>query len=59
VDKNITMKLLTVQFQSSVSSRVLGPHTFLSILFSDTPNLCSSLKMRDQIHNHIQQQAKF
>jgi len=52
------MKLLTVQFQSSVSSRALSPGTFLSILFSDTPNLCSSLKMRDQIHNNIQQQKK-
>ena len=45
-----TRELLTVQFQSSVSSRVLGPSTFLSIPFSDTPNLFSSLKMRDKIH---------
>ena len=52
------MKLLTEQSRSSVSSRVLDAVIFLNILFSNTPNLCSSLKVTDQIHHNIQQQVK-
>jgi hypothetical protein len=35
--------------QPPVTSSLLGPNIFLSTLFSNTLNLCSSLNMRDQI----------
>ena len=34
---------------SPVMSSFLAPNIFLSILFSKTRNLCSSLKVRDQV----------
>ena len=37
---------------SPVISSFLAPNIFLSTLFSNTLNLCSSLKVRDKFHNH-------
>jgi len=35
--------------QSSVTSSRVGPNIFLTILFCNTPSLCTSLSMRDQV----------
>jgi hypothetical protein len=35
--------------QPSATSSLLGPNFLLSILFSDTLNLCSSLSVRHQV----------
>jgi len=32
-----------------VASSVIGPNILLSTLFSDTPNLCSSFNVRNQV----------
>jgi hypothetical protein len=38
---------------STVTSSLLGPNTFLSTLFSNTLNLCSSLSVSDQVSHRI------
>jgi hypothetical protein len=44
------MKLLICSFmQSPVTSSLFGPNILLSTLFSNTLNLCSSLKVRGQV----------
>jgi hypothetical protein len=36
----------------------LGLNTFLTILFSNTPSVCCSLNVRDQVHTHTKLHAK-
>jgi hypothetical protein len=44
--------------QRPVTSFMLGPDILLSILFSNTLNLCSFCSVRDQVfHNHSKQQG--
>jgi hypothetical protein len=39
---------------SPITSFRIGPHVFLSVLFSNTPTLCSSVSVRDQVsHPYI------
>jgi hypothetical protein len=43
--------------QPYATSSLLGPNILLSTLFSNTPNLCSSISVRDQVshpHEHVQ-----
>ena len=49
------MKLLIMQFSPVPAiSSLLGPNIFLSILFLNTPSLCSSVDTRDQVlHLHL------
>jgi hypothetical protein len=48
------MKLLIMQFSSAFRYFLLDPYILLRTLFSDTLNLFSSLRLRDQVsHPYI------
>jgi hypothetical protein len=53
------VKLLIMQLpSSSCTSSVSDLNILLSILFSNTLNLCTSLRVRDKFHKHVKQQIK-
>jgi hypothetical protein len=48
---NLCSSSLCSFLQPTVTSSLLGPHILLSILFSNTLNLCSSLNVTDQVQH--------
>ncbi|KAJ4448500.1 hypothetical protein ANN_10516 [Periplaneta americana] len=52
---NACSSVLCNFLHSPVTSSLLAPNILLSTLFSDTLNLCSSLKVRSKFHNHTEQ----
>jgi len=47
-----------VSFLCSGISTLLGQHILLSTYYSDTLNLCSSIRLKTKFHIHTKQQAK-
>jgi hypothetical protein len=54
-----TVQLLIMQFSlTSCHLSLLGPNILLSTLFSNTLNLCSSLKVRDKVSHPYKTRCK-